>query len=137
MANTVTTRYLMKNIPKKEVLLYVTVDSDGTEESDLVVYDSSAVATILGIADPLTCTIKDLEVVVMGAAAARARLEFDANTDVLAAAVPVNGHLKTCYRHFGGLKNNASTGITGDILLTTLGLEAGDAVTILMTVRAD
>jgi len=33
---------------------------------------------------------------------------------------------------FTGLKNNAGTGVTGDIMLTTVGHSSGDAYTVIL-----
>lgn len=131
MGNTVTNTRLLASTTR--TLQYVCIDSDGTEETDLVVYDSSAVATALGIADPLTCKINGIyyssnsKLGVM-------HLEWDATTDVL--ALPLSGedmqHLD--FRPIGGLKNTGSTGITGDITFTSTGLVAGDKVMFILDV---
>ncbi len=135
MANTVTnTRILAGN---KRTLQYITIASDGTEETDLVVYDSSAVATALGIANPLTCTINAIHYC-SNSATGVVKLEFDATTDVLALAMPYGGdYLDKDFRPYGGLKNRAGTGITGDIVLTTTGLAAGDSIHMILDVRPD
>lgn len=64
MANTITSSVLVSN--SREVTLYVTIQSDGTEETATVVYDSSAVVAELakqngGIyPDPLTSRIMEI-----------------------------------------------------------------------------
>ena len=67
----------------------------------------------------------------------RIDLEWDASTNVkgliLGAGIalePTNGHFD--FRSFGGIKNNAGGGITGDIDLTTLHHTANDAYTIIL-----
>lgn len=132
MANTVTnTRVFCGN---KEVIQYVTIVSDGSEETDLVVYDSSAVATVLGLSDTTNCRILSVYATVSAAATARAVLEFDATTDVLALDLPPQVLVKNDFRPIGGLKNTAGAGKTGDITLTTTGLEAGDGITLIIVV---
>jgi hypothetical protein len=140
MGNTVTTTALLKG--KRRTILYTTVVSDGTEESDTVIYDSSAIASALGISDPLDCTINAVHAYVSSANAAavpQVKLEFDANTDVLAVGIPSgNGSLEANFQKIcGGLRNYAGTGKTGDITLTTLGLESGDSITLILDVRMD
>ncbi len=137
MANTLTINY--KSYGIKDTILYATLASDGSEESDTVIYDSSAVATALGITDTLTCTLRWIKVyaaVSNGAAGTfRGKLEFDATTDVLAFSIPSgNGAAEADFTCTGGLKNYAGTGVTGDITLTTLGLDAGDSLIIEMSV---
>ena len=67
----------------------------------------------------------------------RIDLEWAATTNVKAlilgagvALEPTNGHFD--FRSFGGIKNNAGGGITGDIDLTTLHHTANDAYTIIL-----
>jgi hypothetical protein len=132
MGNTVTnTRLFCGN---SKVVQYITIASDGTEESDTVVYDSSAVATVLGLSDTSNCKIREIVGYVSAASTARVSLEFDANTDVLAFNIPANVNVSECFDHVGGLKNTSSTGKTGDITLTTTGLESGDSITLLLVI---
>lgn len=136
MSNTVTSKVISTSL--KEAIVYVTIDSDGSEETDLVIYDSSAVATTVGTTDPLKSTIISVYGSVSAAATARVWLEWDATTDVLAFDIPAqNSPVKANFRCIGGLPNQAGTGITGDITLTTTGLESGDKITLVLHVRRD
>lgn len=133
MANTITNTRTVAS--ERKIIQYVCIDSDGTEETDLVVYDSSAVATVLGISDPLNCTITTVRYTTNSAVGV-VHLEFDANTDVLAHALSYGGNPTNMnYNDIGGLKNTGSTGKTGDITLTTTGLAAGDKLTLILEVR--
>ncbi len=135
MANTVTINNVAKSSDK--IVLYITILSDGTEETATVLYDSSA----LNAVDPLTCTINQVFASVNSASTtaagvlANAKLLFDASTDVLALSLPINHGEWMDFRPIGGLKNYAGSGITGDILLTTLGLQAGDSLTLILDVK--
>ena len=67
----------------------------------------------------------------------RLAIYFAASTNALAvvlggsaAAGNVQGHMD--FRSFGGIKNNAGGGITGDIDLTTLHHTSNDAYTIIL-----
>ncbi len=138
MANTVNQTQIIRS--SRRVINYITVVSDGSEETDLVVYDSSAVATLLGITDPLDSRIENIWFSGSKAAnTATLLLEYDASTDVV--AMPINfsatgdSHLHMCFEQFAGLKNYAGTGKTGDILLTTTGLDSGDSFMMVLDVR--
>lgn len=134
MANTVTITNILPR--HSEVVVYATILSDGTELTDQVIYDSSVVATALGIADPLKCKLLGVKYV-CSTLLDLARLEFDATTDVVALALPggAGSQLDWCFDEFGGLPNYAGTGITGDITLTTTALEANAMLTIILRVR--
>ena len=140
MANTITSSYQVYS--PKETVLYLTLSSDGTEETATVIYDSSAVATEIakvypGFTDPLTSRIYEIYASCNAAATARVTLLWDASTDVLAFNIPAATNAsKGNFKRHGGLKNTAGTGITGDILLTTTGLESGDSIILVLTIGA-
>ncbi len=135
MANTIVNTRLV--LGRRRVVQYITLVSDGDEESNLVVYDSDVVATALGIPDPLTCTILKVHATVSAANAARIKLEFVATADTLALDLPTDSYIDGDFTSYGGLANTAGTGVTGDIALTTTGLGAGDLITIILEVRPD
>jgi len=136
MANTITNKTL--HVSSTRAVQYITLASDGTNETATVIYDSSAIATANGDADTLTCTILSLYGSASTANTARVKLLFDASTDVLAIDIPAGTNPTAVdFRRtipIGGLKNTAGSGITGDILLTTTGLASGDAITIVLEV---
>ena len=132
MPNTVTQTTLLTG--NAQVIRHITLLSDGSEETDLVVYDSSAIATTLGLTDTTNCRILSVYATVSAASTARVILEFDATTDVLALDIPPQVLVKNDFRPIGGLKNTSGSGKTGDITLTTTGLEAGDAITLILCV---
>lgn len=135
MSNTITNTTVSAN--PKEIVKYITIASDGTNETATVIYDSSAIATTLGLADPLTCGLIEVYASASTAATARIKLLWDATTDVLALDIPAGqSPTKACFRGCP-LINTAGTGITGDILLTTTGLASGDAITIVLTILRD
>ena len=136
MVNVVTnTRTIVSRI-NNTVTQYITVLGVDAQESDLIVYDSSAVAAALGVADPLDCIITKV-FYSTNSVLTIARLEFDATADVHALSLPQGGAvLDKDFTAIGGLTNNAGTGITGDIKLTTTGLEAASALTLILEVAA-
>ena len=60
------------------------------------------------------------------------QLLFDATTNTIALglAQDSNGHMD--FSDFGGLKNTAGSGKTGDILLTTIGASSNDSYVIVL-----
>ena len=137
MANTVTVTALSRS--QRKVVLYVTILSDGTQETGTVIYDSSAQAALirdrdnLPMVDPLTCTLLKVKYA-STSKAGLAHLLFDASTDVLAVGIPFDMSHCQDFTSEGGLKNYAGSGKTGDILLTTTGLATGETITMVMTV---
>ncbi len=134
MANTITNKVVIAD--SKKAVIYVTIASDGTNETATVLYDSSAVATIVGDSDPLDSTLVSIYASASAASTARVKLLWNATTDVLAIDVPcATNPTKHNFHHMGGLPNQGGSGKTGDILLTTTGLASGDALTFVLTVR--
>lgn len=126
MANTITNTKIINS--QDRAVIYVTLDSDGTNETGTVIYDSSTFAGT----DTLDCRIMTIKYSLSAASTARAKLLFDATTDVLAHTLVPSFAQKLNYRNIGGLHNTAGTGKTGDILLTTTGLAAGDTLTLIL-----
>lgn len=137
MSNTITDTTLSQS--KLQVTKYVTLASDGTNETSTVIYDSSVIATAVGDTDPLTCTLLSMYASASTASTARIAILWDASTKVLAMDVPP-GQSPTFvdFRRImpiGGLKNQGGSGITGDILITTTGLASGDKITLVFEVK--
>jgi len=64
-----------------------------------------------------------------------AKLLWDATSNVDLIALP-DTHLETqCYKFFSGILNNAAAGKTGDILITTVGIAAGDKGHIILYIK--
>lgn len=57
---------------------------------------------------------------------------WDADTNLLCETIPENQFYLMDYSSFGGLPNNAGTGVTGDVLFTTVGAASGDRYTIVI-----
>lgn len=131
MANIITNTRL--HVGVKNVIQYVCIASDGTQETDLIIYDSSVVAGLLGITDPLDCKINSVQFI-SNSKLGVFTLEWDATTDVLAIPLPNENPMEMCFKGVGGLKNTAGAGKTGDISFTSTGLVLGDKVTIILNV---
>lgn len=124
MANTVTQRVLSGSPSDRNYYKLITIVSDGSEESDLVIYDNSDAINI-------TTVGRVLEVWASGSSC-QCLLEWDQTTDSpIAALDPATcGYLD--FRDFGGIGNPGATGATGDVLLTTTNLDSADVVTLIL-----
>lgn len=120
MADLVTSQTLIDG--PRNVVMKFTNTSDGTGESAVLKVD---VSTLSGA--PARVTVKRVHYSVAGMVA---RLLWDATTDVTILDLQGDGHFDA--ECFGGLWNNAGTGITGDIMLTTVGHTAGDSYSIIL-----
>ena len=111
--------------------------SDGNGESSVEKVD---VASLTTKADGTACARVHIEQIWYDVGGMRVALEWNATTNVVAAVVGgsaaagnVSGHMD--FRSFGGIKNNAGSGIDGDIDLTTHGHTAHDHYTIVLQLR--
>jgi hypothetical protein len=57
---------------------------------------------------------------------------WDATTDLIAVTVPQNEMYRMDFSEFGGISNNAGTGVNGNVLFTTVGASSGDRYTIVL-----
>lgn len=133
MANTITNSNIFKGT--RQVVKYFTLSSDGTNETNTILYDSDLDAPS-GATDTLDSSILEIQAFANVASTARVYLSWDATTKVVALGIPVtSGPWMTSFRKHGGLQNQGGAGKTGDILITTTGLASGDVITIVLTVR--
>lgn len=129
MANTVTQRTLRGAGSDRKVMRLINIVSDGSEETDLVIFDNS---TLLN--DPTKGRL--LKVMSTGSTST-IRLEWDQTTDSpICSFDPINNPILKFY-DIGGITNPNEAGATGDIVLTTANLDAGDEVTIYIEVEQD
>lgn len=126
MANTITQRTLLGSGKDKNIVRMINLVSDGTEETDLIVYDNS---------DFINDVTKGslVEAWVSGSDCT-ARLEWDQTTDSPAYAFNPSFGGYWDFRTFGGITNPNGTGATGDLLLTTGALDAGDEITVIVRI---
>ena len=128
MPNTVVQTTLAGGANSRLVVRHITIISDGTQETNLVVYDNSAFRN-----DPLRGCL--LQVQASGSSCV-CRLAWQQTTDFVATTVnPGSDNGNADFRLVGGVSNPGATGATGDLRLTTIGLASGDAVTLVITVR--
>ena len=122
MADAVTSQTLLDG-PKNVVMKFTNV-SDGSGESGVTKVDVSALSGA-----PSEVRIDRISFATSGMAV---RILWDATADVDAFLVPADQSGEFCFRNFGGLKNNAGSGKTGDIQFTTIGHTSGDVYTIIL-----
>lgn len=125
MVDSVSSQTLIDGV--KNLVVKLTSVSDGTGESAVLKVD---VSTFSGA--PSRVRIKKIHYSVAGMVVT---LLWDATTDVRIVDLQGDGWMD-CEK-FGGLWNNAGTGITGDILATTTGHTANDSYTIILEMVKD
>jgi len=129
MGDTVTTQLLSSGTNKK-VLKFTNI-SDGTGEADVVKVNVDDANTCNWPTGTL-CKINQIWMI----SNLKWKLEWEATSDVL---IMTSGSYCCNYldfRSFGGLRNNAGAGVTGDISITTTGVNLR-TYTIIMEVERD
>lgn len=111
----------------RNVVMKFTNLSDGSGESAVKKVDVSALNGA-----PTLVRVMKIHYSVNGMVAT---LLWDADTDVRIIELSGDGCFDFC--GFGGLYNNAGTGVTGDILLTTTGHTSGDSYSIVLEMVKD
>jgi len=136
MADAVTSQTLTDG--DRTAVMKFTNISDGNGEASVVKVDVSALNS--NSHTGAACSRVHITQVWYAISGMRIDLEWDASSNVkgliLGAGIalePTNGHFD--FRSFGGIKNNAGGGITGDIDLTTLHHTANDAYTIILELK--
>ena len=130
MADAVTSQTLVDN-PKTAVLKFTNV-SDGTGESAVKKVDVSALSANI---DGSTCTRATIEKIWWQCNGMKVKILFDATTDDFCIELGENQSGFHDYTPFGGLTNPASSGVTGDIMFTTVGHTSADTYTIILQVQ--
>lgn len=120
MADAVSSQTLVDG--SKTTIMKFTNLSDGTGESAVVKVDVSALTP--------AATLVNIQEIWYSVYGMVVTLLWDATTDVRIIELQGEGHMD--FSKFSGLKNNAGTGVTGDILLTTTGHTSGDSYSIIL-----
>ena len=133
MADAVTSQTLTDG--DRTAVMKFTNISDGNGEASVVKVDVSALNS--NSHTGAACSRVHITQVWYAISGMRIDLEWAATTNVKAlilgagvALEPTNGHFD--FRSFGGIKNNAGSGIDGDVALTTLHHTSNDAYTIVL-----
>lgn len=128
MADKVDSRVLFSGT--KKYVVRITNESDGTGESGVVKVDKSTLTTTDG-AEPSKFVVDRIEWTVTGFN--YVTLAFDHDTDDELAVLSGSGYKD--YEDVGGLSDPASSGGTGDIILTTDGAFDGASYDITLYLR--
>ena len=132
MADAVTSQTIIDGT-KTAVFKFTNV-SDGSGESAVAKVDVSALnATPEGT----TCTGATIEKIWWQCNGMKVQLLFDASSNVLCIELGENQSGFQDYTSFGGISNNAGSGVTGDILFTTVGHSSADTYTVILQVRKE
>ena len=130
MADAVTSQTIFDG--DKKVIQKFTNISDGTGESEVKKVDVSALTTN---GHGQTCTSVTIEKIWWQCVGMKTRLFFDATSNAFIIELGENQSGYHDYSSFGGLKNNAGSGVTGEILFTTVGHSSADTYTITLEMR--
>jgi|TARA_R110001583_G_scaffold179554_1_gene336380 hypothetical protein len=130
MADAVTSQTLIDG-PQTAVMKFTNV-SDGSGEDAVKKVDVSALSNSAG---GLACTGVVIEKMWWQCIGMKVKVLFDADTDVFCIELGENQSGHHDYTSFGGLTNNAGTGVTGDVLFTTVGHTSADTYTIILYMR--
>lgn len=115
-------------------IIQLTNTSDGTGESAVKKVDVSALsANSAGQA----CTGVRLARIVYSTFGMSVKLLWDASTDTICWDLNADYTTDEDFTNFGGIRNTAGSGKTGDIMLTTTGHTSGDSYVIVLTLYKD
>lgn len=127
MADAVTSQTLVDN-NTTAVMLFTNI-SDSTGESLVTKVNVANLAVnALGQA----CTGVSVQKIHTACHGMEFRLFWDATTDVIFFGSAQNNQYTFDFSNFGGLRNNAGTGKTGNILLSTADASSGDTYTLVL-----
>ena len=132
MADAVTSQTIVDGA-KTAVLKFTNV-SDGSGESAVKKVDVSALASTQ---DGQACTGATIEKIWWQCNGMKVQLLFDASSNVFCIELGENQSGYHDHSTFGGLPNNAGSGVTGDILFTTVGHSSNDTYTVVLQVRKE
>ena len=130
MADAVTSQTLFDG--DKHVVMKFTNISDGTGESAVKKVDVSALESDI---NGNTCTSVAIEKIWWQCIGMKVRMFFDATSDKFIIELGENQSGYHDYSEFGGIKNNAGSGNTGDVDFTTVGHSSADTYTIILKMR--
>ena len=121
MADTVTSQTIV-DTPHKLVMKF-TNTSDGTGESTVNKVDVSGFTAgqRVDTTDPTTCSEVTIDKIWVRTSGLAVNVLWDATSDVQAIYLGDGGPEHWDFTSFGGLRNNAGSGKTGDIQFTTVG----------------
>ena len=127
MADAVASQTLLDG--ERMAIMKFTNLSDGTGESKVLKVD---VSTLTSSASGKACDGVTITKIHASTHGLEVQIYWDATTDVFCWCVPQNSTYTMDFEKFGGLTNNAGTGVTGDVLFSTADASNGDFYTIVL-----
>lgn len=141
MANTIREQRIIDS--NKRTLIKYVILSDGTQESNTRLLDASNLAFALNANGYIMSsnvhpksnyrtTIRKIKAYSKTAGSVRLKWEGDSNSEIItfgSASVDLN------FENDGAVLSNPEANATGDILISTLGMVSGDAITIFLDVK--
>tara|TARA_R100001594_G_scaffold16070_2_gene33393 strand:- start:8587 stop:8997 length:411 start_codon:yes stop_codon:yes gene_type:complete len=130
MADAVTSQTLIDG-PKTTVMAFTNL-SDGSGESAVAKVDASALAALSGPGASTVSTDIRINQVWAMVDGMNVDVLWNASSNVLAFSLSSATPAHLDFRSFGGLQNNAGSGVNGDILFTTRNHTSGDTYSIIL-----
>tara|TARA_R110002020_G_scaffold473239_2_gene702267 strand:+ start:62 stop:469 length:408 start_codon:yes stop_codon:yes gene_type:complete len=130
MADAVATQTIQDGA-RKAIFRFTNI-SDGSGETSVAKIDVSALTV-----DPMTgaaCSKVSIEKICYTTIGMGVKIFFDASSDILAWQLNADWTDELDFSEFNGIPNNAGTGVTGDIKITTVDHSNNDVYNIVMTV---
>lgn len=139
MANVIREQKLI-DTNKRSLIKYVIL-SDGTQESNTRLVDASSLSFALNATGVISqtnmktnyrTTIRKIKAYSKTAGSVRLKWEGDANSEIItfgSASVDLN------FENDGAVISNPESNATGDILISTVGLTSGDAITVFLDLK--
>ena len=141
MANVIREQKLIDS--NKRALVKYVILSDGTQESNTRLLDASSLAFALNATGVISQTnlksnyrtsIKKIKAYSKTAGSVRLKWEGDANSEIITFG---SASVDFSFENDGAVITNPEANATGDILISTLGLAAGDTLTLFLDLRKD
>lgn len=110
-------------------IMKFTNTSDGTGETNVVKVNP---ASLSPSASGCACNKVSITKITALTDGMEVQLKWKANTPVIIETVPQNNNYTQDYSNFGGLTNNAGTGVDGAITFTTLNAASGDTYSVVL-----
>jgi hypothetical protein len=127
MANTITNRAVYGAGSSKELVLLINLSSDGSNETNTVVYNNSSY-----INNAASGSLMELKV---SGSSCLCLLQWGQTTNSPIIAFNPLAMQTFNFRDIKGISNPNGTGATGNILLTTTGLASGNLITLELTIK--
>ncbi len=141
MANVIREQKLIDS--NKRALIKYVILSDGTQEANTRLLDASSLAFALNVTGVISqtnpksnyrSTVRKVKAYSRTGGSFRLKWEGDANSEIITFG---SGSVDFTFENDGAIIPNPEANATGDILISTANLVAGDTTTIFLDIRKD